>query len=51
MALDDLLQRNRTWAAYQTALDPEYFARHASGRARAFCGSAAPTRAFPASRS
>ena len=32
MALDDLLQRNRTWAAYQTALDPEFFARHANGQ-------------------
>lgn len=32
MGLDDFLQRNRTWAAYQTALDPDYFTRHASGQ-------------------
>ena len=32
MGLDDLLQRNRTWAAYMVAQDPEYFIRHAGGQ-------------------
>ena len=32
MGLDDLLERNRTWAAYMVAQDPEYFIRHAGGQ-------------------
>jgi len=28
MALDDLLEKNRRWAAAQLARDPEYFSRH-----------------------
>jgi carbonic anhydrase len=28
MALDDLLEKNRRWAAAQLARDPEYFTRH-----------------------
>ena len=32
MGLDDLLQRNRTWAAYMVAQDPEYFTRHTGGQ-------------------
>jgi carbonic anhydrase len=32
MSLDDLLEKNRRWAAAQLARDPEYFARHTGGQ-------------------
>jgi carbonic anhydrase len=32
MALSDLLEKNRRWAAAQLAEDPEFFARHATGQ-------------------
>ncbi len=32
MALDDLLEQNRKWAAERVAADPEYFTRHVGGQ-------------------
>jgi carbonic anhydrase len=32
MTLDDLLQRNRAWAAAQVASDPQFFARQVAGQ-------------------
>jgi carbonic anhydrase len=32
MALEDLLEQNREWAARQLSADPDYFARHVAGQ-------------------